>query len=184
MITIEVEDVEWYDDAKGQFEMVKGGPVRFEYSLLAISEWESIYKKPFLKVTIDGTTDVTEEEMIHLFHLMALDPVSRESLRYEGVYTKLSEYMSDDVTATTFSKNQNGNRRVSPKVYTSEQIYAMMFMNGIPLEWENRNLNRLMVILNVVGSYNDPQKKMTRKETALSNAQINAQRKKQLNTKG
>jgi hypothetical protein len=40
----------------------------------------------------------------------------------------------------------------------------MMALNHIPFDWENRNLNKLIMLLNCVGSLQEPPKKMTKAE--------------------
>lgn len=159
----------------------QGGTVRFEYSLKVIYEWESRWKKPFLK------GNLTNEEVIDLYMSMALDPMKIEFMTSD-VMDKLSNYIGDTHTATTFSSvsdGQNDNNSSSKgKVYTAEELYAMMFAASVPLEFEHRNLNRLLVILRIISSYNEPPKKMNKTDIYKQNASLNAQRKALLKTKG
>ena len=39
-----------------------------------------------------------------------------------------------------------------------------MALNHIPFEWEDRNLNKLIMLLNCVGSLQEPPKKMSQAE--------------------
>ncbi len=59
-----------------------------------------------------------------------------------------------------------------------------MFMENIPIEFETRNLNRLLTIIRVISSYREKPKKMSREEIHKQNAKLNAERKKQLQSKG
>ena len=70
------------------------------------------------------------------------------------------------------------------KIYTAEEIYGLMFMSQIPLEIENRNLNRLLIVLRVISDYNQPKKKMDTHDIYQQNRKLNEERKKQLGTKG
>lgn len=181
MITIDLGNIEYYDGNSNQFIYEEGGVVRFEYSLKAVYEWESRWKKPFLK------GDITDEEMIDFYKKMALDPIKEQFLTGYVVKT-LTDYISDSNTATTFSTppdGQNGNNPFSKgKIYSAEELYAMMFSAGVPLDFENRNLNRLMVILKIISSYNSPPKKMNKQDILKQNSTLNAQRKAQLKTRG
>ena len=100
----------------------------------------------------------------------------------KSVCETLSAYIEDPQTATVFT-SQNGNKN-STKVYTSEQLYAMMCLNRIPIEFEDRNLNRLFVMLRVISIYSEPPKKMSKQEVLRQNVSLNEQRKKQYNTRG
>lgn len=184
MISIDLGKIEYYDDKTNQFEYEEIGVVRFEYSLKALYEWEGKWKKPFLK------GELTEEETIDFFMTMALDPMEERFLTSD-VAQKLSDYIADQSTATVFRTNkiddnrQNGYNNVKKaKVTTAEEVYATMFAAGVPLEFENRNLNRLMTILRVIGNNNNPPKKMSREDTLKQNAALNAQRRAKLKTKG
>lgn len=157
----------------------EGGVVRFEYSLKVLYDWESKWKKPFLK------GELTEIELVDFYLMMALDPIDPEFMTYD-VMSELAKYIEDSHTATTFSNQgepgQNGVNK--PKFYTAEELYAQMFTANIPLEFENRNLNRLFIILKIMSTYNSPPKKMSKQEVLKQNRDLNAQRKAQLKTKG
>jgi hypothetical protein len=178
MLTIDLGTIEKYDSETNEFVYETGGIVRFEYSLKAIYEWEGIYKKPFLG------GELTYSEMLMIYKCMALDEFDLKFITHDIAKT-LSDYISDSNTATTFSNNSPGGQVSNKKtVHTSEEIYAMMFSSSIPLEFENRNLNRLLTILRVISVQNSPPKKMTKDEVLKQNINLNKQRKAQMNTKG
>lgn len=181
VLTIDLGTIEYYDSDKNQFIYEDGGIVRFEYSLKVMYEWEGRWKKPFLK------GERTEQELFDFYMSMALDPID-EKFMTPQVMEQLAKYISSSPTATTFNSTptgQNGNKTSSGgKVYTSEEIYALMFMANIPLEFENRNLNRLLVILRIMNAYNSPSKKMSKTDIYKQNTQLNALRKQKLRTKG
>lgn len=178
MISIDLGTIEYYDGDSNQFVYDKGGVVRFEYSLKAIYDWENKWRKPFLK---GGLTD---EEIVDFYMRMALDPIKEEFITYD-VKVVLAKYIDDSNTATTLSSiNKGDGQSNTNKLYTSEELYALMFQANVPLEFENRNLNRLLVILRIVASYNSPPKKMSQEEIYKQNRELNAQRKAQLKSKG
>ncbi len=181
MITIDLGSIEYYDDSNNQFVYEDGGVVRFEYSLKAVYDWEAVWQKPFLK------GELTEEELIDFYMRMALDPIEEKFLTNE-VMSTLAEYIQNMNTATSFSTMQGGQGGGSSsnksKTHTAEELYALMFSAGVPLDFENRNLNRLLVILRIIASYNNPPKKMSKQDILRQNATLNAQRKAQLKTKG
>ena len=181
MITIDLGTIEYYDSKTNQFLLENGGIVRFEYSLKVIYDWEGKWCKPFLK------GELTDEQLIDFYITMALDPI-KEQFMTEEVMQILSKYISDSHTATTFSSvedGQNGNKKtIKGKIYTAEELYALMFMANIPLDFENRNLNRLLTILRITSSYNAPPKKMSKHDIYKQNAELNKARRQQLNSKG
>lgn len=186
MITLRLGSGEFYDDLKNEFVYEEGVVVRFEYSLRVVYDWEARWRKPFLK---GGLTEVehTEEQLLDFYKRMALDPIDEKLITAE-VMNVLAKYITEPQTATTFSTHtdgQNGNKTPgAAKVYTAEEIYALMFEAGIALEWENRNLSRLMVILKIISTHNSPPKKMSKQDVLRQNKSLNAQRKAKLNTKG
>lgn len=178
MITIPIDDQEDFDTTKGEFVTIKGGMIDFEYSLLAIAKWESKWKKPFLKGGLNGI------ETYDFYVTMAVNPIDPR-LVTDDVMEILSNYIKDDKTATTFSQGQNdGKTRTVQQSSTAEEIYAMMFNAGIPIEFESRNFNHLVTILRVIAAKNNPPKKMSKEDIYKQNAELNALRRKQLNSKG
>lgn len=183
MIRIDLGTLESYDSEANEFIPIVGGIVRFEYSLKVLYDWEGRWKKAFLNDKIK----LTKEEIIDFYCRMALDPFDTRFLNKE-VMDKLSHYIADSSTATTFSSggqtNGNVKRNRAGKVYTAEEIYALMFNARIPLEFEHRNLNRLLVILKVISINNSPPKPMSKADIYNQNARLNAERKARYNTKG
>ena len=178
MIELDLGVLEYYDEENNEFHYEYGGTVRFEYSLKVMYDWEAKWKKPFLK------GDYTQEELKDFFYRMAIDPLDIKFLT-NSVMKDLSDYIGETQTATRFSNsnsNQNGSKM--SKIYTAEEIYGLMFMSQIPLEFENRNLNRLLIVLRVISDYNQPKKKMDTHDIYQQNRKLNEERKKQLGTKG
>lgn len=179
MLTVDLGTLEYYDDSSGQFMYDHGGIVSFEYSLKAVYEWESKWKKPFLK------GELTQEELMDFYMTMAMSPIESKFIT-SGVTQLLSDYIKSTNTATTFTTptHEQGGTSSAPKIYTTEEIYALMFSAGVDIAFENRNLNRLLVILRIIGNHNNPPKKMSKQDILKQNVSLNAQRKAQLKTKG
>jgi hypothetical protein len=181
VITIDLGSIEYYDGKTNQFIYDEGGVVRFEYSLKVIYDWEGKWRKPFLK------GELTDSEMVDFYMMMALDPIKLEFITPE-VMDVLNKYIADSNTATTFSSiqdDESGNNFVNrTKRYTAEELYALMFSAGVPIEFENRNLNRLFIVLRIISSYNNPPKKMSKQDILKQNAELNRQRRAKLKTKG
>lgn len=180
MLEINLGTIEHYDEEKNQFIYEEGGVVRFEYTLKTLYEWEAKWRKPFLK------GEYNLEELRDFFLMMALDPVDPVFLTTE-VMSKLATYVGETPTATTFNESrshQNGNNLGIGKIYTAEEIYGLMFMNQVPIEFEERNLNRLLVILRVISNYNKPKEKMSRDDIYEQNRRLNAERREKYKTKG
>lgn len=179
MITIEFSEAEYYDDENNEFVVFPAKVVDFEFSLKAMYDWEAKHKVPFLNCGFTGM----RPELLDFYLMMSSD----KTLTVEYFNTKTTEllydYLNQTTTGTTFS--QNGNRlNGRGKIYTAEEIYALMFMNHIDIEFENRNLNRLLVILRIISLYNTPPEKMSNREVMAQNAKLNAERRAQYKTKG
>ncbi len=178
MISIDLGTIEYYDEETNTFINHEYGVIDFEYSLKVVYDWEFKWKKAFLK---GGLTD---EELLDFYKMMALKPID-ENVLTEKVIEQLARYITETRTATTFSKIQNENNTPSKgKIHTAEELYAIMAMENIPIEFENRNLNRLLTIIRVISSYKEPPKKMSKADIYKQNKQLNAERRKQLQSKG
>ena len=91
-------------------------------------------------------------------------------------------YIEDPMSATYYfdDKKQTGSR----DVMTAEYIYYCMFANNIPLDFENRHLNKLIAIIKMCGLKNSPPKKMSKSDIANRHRQINAANRAKYHTKG
>lgn len=180
MITIIFKEKELYDESTNRFVELPEKKVSFEYSLRAISKWESKWKVPFLSSTFKPN----DPKLLDFYCCMADDDTFIAEYLDDRVALTLDHLMHDSHTATTFMSQNESNSKGAKQVFTSEVIYAMMFMSGIPLDFENRNLNQLLTILRVISHYTNPPKKMTKEEVLRQNARINAERKAKYKTRG
>ena len=180
MLTIVVPGVEMFDEQSQEFLSKDDVTLELEHSLVSLSKWESIYEKPFL-----GKAEKSAEEVFEYIKIMTLTPNVPER-----VFLKLSEdnivainkYIEAKMTATWF--NEAPGAPQSRDVITAELIYYWMIIFEIPFECENWHLNKLFTLIRVCNIKQAKPKKMSRSEVAARNRELNAQRRKQLGTKG
>ena len=180
MLTIVVPAVEEWDEINNVFISSKAQTIQLEHSLVSISKWETKWRIPFL-----SETEKSVEQQLDYIRCMTLtqnvDPSVYRRLSVENLQ-QISEYISTDLTATTFSKrSRRGNRK---QVVTSEVIYYWMVALQIPFECQKWHLSRLITLIRVCEEENQPNKKMSKRQIMQRNAALNEARRKKLNSRG
>lgn len=179
MLRITVPMRESYNELTNEFIYYPEETLELEHSLVSISKWESKWHKPFL-----SSSEKTTEEILDYIRCMCSD-----SHINPDIFKRLSEdnirainaYLDDPMTATTINdRGSKGNR----EIITSEIIYYWMVAHNIPFECQHWHINRLLTLVRVCNVKNSPEKKMSKQEILARNKQLNAERRKQLNTKG
>ena len=177
------DDTEFWDEDSESFVTSPGNKevtLQLEHSLISISKWESKWCKPYI-----SKKDKTDEEAIDYIKCMTItrnvDPSVYERLTHDHI-KQIQEYINAPMTATTISNIKNG--KGNNEIITSEVIYYWMISLQIPTEFDKWHLNRLITLIRVFDAKNGPTKKMSRRETMSRNAQLNAARRKQFNSKG
>lgn len=181
MLRIYVDGTEFFDESKNEFVRVDGRQLTLEHSLLSLSKWEAIWKKPFLT-----DEEKTPEEYLDYIKCMTItqnvDPLLYRCLSKEN-FEQIKEYIHDPHTATTI--NSVGPPTGRHRKITSELIYYWMIANNIPTEYEKWHLNRLLTLIRICAIENNPdKKKMSRKDIYNQNRQLNAARRAKYNTRG
>ena len=179
MLELRVPDREAFDDATQMFITTKATTIRLEHSLVAISKWESRWKKPFL-----SRADKTIEETLDYIRCMTISQNVDPNIYYVLTNAEISEinaYIEDEKTATTFS---NDTPRNSRQIVTSELIYYWMAAYGLPVEAQKWHLSRLMTLIRIASIENAPKKKMSKRAIMSQNKSLNAARRKALGSKG
>ena len=180
MLQITIPSIELWDDIKQEFVTTKEQTLQLEHSLVSLSKWESKWCKPFL-----SKNDKTNEETIDYVRCMTItqnvNPEVYSYLSDENII-QINRYIDAPMTATVFSND--GTTKRSREIITSELIYFWMINYNIPVKFEKWHLNRLLTLIRICNIKNAPPKKRNRKEIANSYAELNAARKKQLNTRG
>lgn len=171
---------EAFDDVTEKFVRLNEVVVQLEHSLAALSKWESRFKKPFL-----SPGEKSSDEMRYYIECMALENLPGEFLdKLSDIHMKqINDYLANEQTATKLS-NPPGSSKKQSQVITAEVIYYMMFAANIPIEFEKRNLNRLLVLVKVCAEFTNPPKKMSQSEIAARQRQLNAERRDKLGTSG
>lgn len=179
-LTIDVPKVELFNEATGEFYYSRDYRLVLEHSLVSLSKWESRWHKPFLT-----SKNKTRAEILDYIRCMTITqniPDEAYSLIGTDLLDKIGDYISDSMTATTFSDKEKG--RISREIITSEIIYYSMITYNIPMECQKWHLNRLLTLIKVCDLKNRPAKKMSRQELAARNRALNEQRKAALSTTG
>lgn len=180
MLTINVPIAqEGWDEEKQEFIEPKYQILQLEHSLVSLSKWESKWCKPFL-----SSTKTDEETMDYIKCMTITRNVSSDvynHLTLENIKA-IEEYINAPMTATTFQNDNNS--KLNREVITADIIYYWMVALQIPSEYQKWHLNRLLTLIRVCNIKNSPPKKRSKKETAAYYAQLNAERRKKLNTKG
>lgn len=181
MLQITVDGGEFFDENSEQFVQVKPKQITLEHSLLSLSKWEAIWKKPFLT-----DEEKTPEEYLDYIRCMTItknvDPLLYKCLSRKN-FEDIKTYIHDPHTATVIHSMQPSNKR--SRTITSELIYYWMVANNIPTEYEKWHLNRLLILIRICAIENNPnKKKMSRNSILQQNRQLNAARRAKYNTRG
>ena len=179
MLKLTIPAFELFDDDEGKFISFKEQTIQLEHSLVSLSKWESKWCKPFLTSEIKSI-----EETIDYIRCMTITQNVNPTL-YSGLtqnnLNRVNEYIEAPMTATVISNiKKTGGRQI----ITSEKLYYQMIAFSIPFECQKWHLNRLLTLINVCRVKNQPAKKMSKRDIMSQNAAINAERRKQMNSKG
>ena len=180
MLQLTIPANEQWDEQRQMFIQTKEQTLDLEHSLVSLSKWESKWNKPFL-----SKNGITQEETLDYIKCMTItknvDPNIYTALTNEHI-EMINKYIESPMTATTFNDSKQGGH--NREVITSELIYYWMIALQIPFECQKWHLNRLLTLIRVCNIKNAPPKKMSKRATASQYAQLNAARRKQMNTKG
>jgi hypothetical protein len=189
-ITIPENKTEYWDEENNQFVYQinsKEQTLTLEHSLVSISKWESRWCKPFLS----STKLKTDEETIDYIRCMTLtqnvNPEIYNHITDENI-AQVKQYIDRPMTAV--KTEENSKKTTDQEAITSELIYYWMIKIGIPFECRKWHLNRLLALIRVCNSKEaknankSKNKKMSKYAIAKRYSEINAARRKQLNSKG
>lgn len=179
MYTLIVPAKESFNEDTFTFEKTKGFTLQLRHSLISVSKWESIYKRPFF----DPRTKRTEEELRGYIRCMLVgQTITDEELLSldEKSLKEVDNYINDPKTATWFPEQKGRNEakgNVNGEIVTTELIYYWMIQNGIPFECEKWNLNRLLTLIQVCNRKNAKKEGMSQKDVLAQNAALNKARR-------
>ena len=171
---------EGWDEKNEVFVEAKTTRLQLEHSLVSLSKWESKWNKPFL-----SKDNKTTEETIDYIKCMTLTQNVKQEV-YDHItqadVNKIVDYINAPMTATTFHGMNNSKR--SNEQVTSELIYYWMISLNIPFECQKWHINRLLTLIRVCETKNNPGKKMSKRQIMSQNVALNAARRKKYGTKG
>lgn len=180
MLRLIIDGQEVFNENDNSFTSFDDVVLDLEHSLLSLSKWESIYKKPFL-----SSEKKSPEEIFGYLKAMVITPNVDLDVLYrcsQKDIDRIQEYIDSSESATTFGVMPE--RRGPGEVITSELIYYWMVAFTIPFECEYWHLNRLFSLIKICNIKNSKPKKISRTEMAMRNRELNERRKRELNTKG
>jgi hypothetical protein len=180
MLTIVVGGHDVFDEESQEFSVNGGVTLNLEHSLISLSKWESKFEKPFL-----DDNDKTPEEILEYIKCMTITRNVSDSvyeMLSEDNLAEIHEYIDAKMTATWFGGAPERARR--GEIITSELIYYWMIAFNIWIECEKWHLNKLFTLIRVCNNKQEKPKKMSRSELAQRNRELNAQRRKEIGTRG
>lgn len=179
MLYITVPANELWDEEKQEFISIKETTLQLEHSLVSLSKWESKWHKAYY-----SNKSKTSDEVLDYIRCMTLTqnvkPEVYRCLTQDNI-AAISSYIEDPMTATTFMEDGN---KGGKETITSELMYYWMIALNIPFECQKWHINRLLTLIRVCNVKNQPPKQMSKGERLRRQAELNARRRQQLNTKG
>lgn len=179
MLEIVVPEREFFDDNMQEFISTREAKLRLEHSLVSISKWESIYKKPFLT-----KEEKTVGEFIEYIKCMTItqnvDPNVYYALTSENI-NQVAEYIEESFTATWFREQKTAPSR---QIITSELIYYWMVAYNIPWEAQKWNFSRLMTLIRICNIKSQPDRKMSKRDALAQQRALNAARRAKSGSRG
>ena len=185
MLTIHTEKQEFYlNDGNGfRFLYSKSAKINLEHSLISVSKWEGIWKKPYLPVTgVESGISSAQEELSYISCMVIgkIEDLIPTVLRTYHT-DEITEYINDQRTATKIYKH-NTISTPSRSVVTSELIYYWMIKFEIPYQFEKWHFNRLLTLIDVCNIKEREGQKgasMSSIESAKHRTQLNEMRRAQ-----
>jgi hypothetical protein len=179
MLRLEIVISENYNEEIQEFVEAETFILWLEHSLLSVSKWESKWELPFL-----SSIDKTEEQVLDYIRMMFSGDVFPEGVlgKFTALnYDEINSYINAPMSATIFPKTKEES---SGEVVTAELIYYWMITLGIPFECQTWHLNRLLALIKVCNIKNAPKKKLSRAEIVARNRELNAQRRREMGSRG
>lgn len=186
MLTITVPETEWFDEDKSEFIVSHETTLVMEHSLIALSKWESKWKKSFL----DHQKELTPDEFADYFRCMTITQKA-QPLVYRALWVNIKlrnqiiAYINDPMSAVKFKEDKEGPHSSIRDSVTSDLIYYWMIASNIPSEYEKWHINRLLTLIRICGIKGaGDQKTMSKADLMRRNRALNAARRKKLNSRG
>lgn len=180
MLELTVNVPEVFDEKNNRFRIAGEVVVRLEHSLVTVSKWESVWEIPFL-ADKPKTTDQTLSYLRMMIQEDEPVPDWVFDLMMQNHIEDIQQYIGAKMTATTVPEMPDSPGR--KETITSELIYYWMVSMSIPFDCERWHLNRLIMLIRVIGFKNKPKDKQRKMSMAQRQA-LNQQRQAQFKTRG
>lgn len=182
MLEIIVPEREFFDEVRQEFLSTPECVLQLEHSLISVSKWESIWRKPFLT-----DEDKTREESLSYIRCMTTTRGVPPNVYYaltEENQREVSEYIGAQQTATWFTEKKADGRPPTQTVVTSELIYYWMITYNIPSDYQKWPLSRLLTLIRICEVKARPPQKMNKADVRAQMRALNEQRRAQYQTRG
>jgi hypothetical protein len=162
MLSITVPAAQFWDEENKKFIYSEETELELEHSLVSISKWEARYHKSFF-----SKEQRTDSETRYYVKCMTLNKVSDEKIYWalsEKNVEEIGEYIRNPMTATKLKakKDNKKGKKKRNRELTTEYIYYLMIQYGIPHEFENWHIERLLTLIQLCdeeNAENDPETK-------------------------
>lgn len=175
MLVIEVPKRTLWDETNEMFIQSDAAILQLEHSLLSLSKWESIYKKPFLSQEAKSLEET--KTYIKCMTINKNVPPEVYDALTDVEYSKINAYINESRSATFFNEEDDPRKKHSSEQITSELIYYWMISLGIPFECKTWHLDNLFKLIKVCNIKNSPPKKHSMNELYARHNAINARNK-------
>jgi len=155
----------------------------FEHSLVSVSKWEAITKRPFF-----GHEEKTAEdtELYYKCMLLTEDPPANFYGRLVGTpqFQEIANYINSDQHGTLF-RAEAAPPKSKQEIVSAELIYYWLVQFQIPFQpTESWHLSKLMALVKVAGLKQSKPKKMSPQERAAQMRALNEQRRRETGSTG
>jgi hypothetical protein len=154
----------------------------FEHSLVSVSKWESIVKRPFF-----GHEEKTPEDTELYYRCMLLTedaPSNFYSRLTPAQFQEVAEYINADQHGTKF-REEAPSPKSKQEIVSAEIIYYWLVQFQIPFQpTETWHLTKLMALIKVAGLKQTKPKKMSAQERAAQMRALNEQRRRETGSTG
>lgn len=184
MLTLEVPQIDLFNNITEEFIYIEATTLKFENSLVSISKWESKWHKPFpgyqpKNVAMANNIVFTNEDFIDYIRCMCITPV-KDTRIFANMPTEcliqIKEYMEDPMTASVIKQDKKG--KLSHQIVTNELVYFWMSSYQIPFDAAKWHINRLLTLINIAAAENAPKGKQSKSDIAAYHRAVNAARRK------
>lgn len=180
MLPISIPAQELFNEQTGEFLTIGPYYLELEHSLKSISKWEAKTHKSFFEDHAMSPEDFQEYVKCMTLNRIT-DPTVYQHLRPSD-YREIGKYMTDTMSAKNFRPKK---KKKWPHVtMTSETIYSLMIVYGIPFECDKWHFNRLSALIKTCEQNGMGEGTMSYSERQRYYNELNDQRRKMLNTKG